>query len=1091
MSTPADPALAALCDEAAALCADPRLATLLHTHWPALGRGGRRVGTRIHPDDQMLLHSLRHHRDAGAAVSQYFNVALQQYHAARQIVDTLFPVPSGRLELLDFACGFGRLIRFLVACDRDVEITAAEIQPDALAFVGDEFGVATVPSTMAPEAFEPGRRFDVVWVASLFSHLPEGLFHRWLSRLHALLTPRGVLCFSVHDEVLAPPGAMPASGLLFSPHSENAALDADAYGTTYVTERFVRAAIARGVGARAPVHRIARALAHEQDVYVVAADPGRDLSPLAGFRHGPWGWVDERRVDAGALVLRGWAASLDDGALPAVTIRVDGTEHRCPTGGHRPDVRDVFGDERLAAAGWALRLALPEGGRTPWVEVVAPTPRGECVLLYAGWPGGPPTAPETPHVYRRAIDPGTRSSLSVIAALVAPGSRVLDVGTGSGALGRHLRGQRRCEVDGVTLSAAERDAASPAYDRLVVADLEDPAWATRFADRRYDVIVCADVLEHLREPARVLRACAGLLRDGGWLLASVPNVAYAGLVAELMHGRWTYGAEGLLDRTHLRFFTRASFRRLLEDEGWRVERIEPIDLTWYYTEFWTPFDRLPPTVARYLLAQPDASAYQLVFAARRTEAQARAGDEPLAALVPPPDPAVSVAVYASTLAVAPAGGGSARGVHALGRVGAQSQTLAFPIPADAGVPPQWRWYPADRPGYLHLHALRVRDRHGGVAWDWVAARDGDRALRDAGRQQIDLGTPAADGAVTLLLRGAEPGLDLPVPVAALAPAGAPWTFEAVCGWPLSADYLALLPAAPADRAPAPLAPLTAAAVPPPRDPVVEVVVPVHGQVDLVRRCLASVVDGGGDVPWHLTVIDDASPDAGTTRWLREFAAVHPETTVVANARNLGFVATANLGFRLAGRRDVVLLNSDTEVPPGWLDRLRRAAVADPRAGTVTPFSNNATICSFPRFCEDNPLPPGHTTASLDRLFAQTLAGQTVEIPTAVGFCMYIRRDCLDEIGDFDAATFGAGYGEENDFCLRATARGWRHLHVLDVFVRHEGGSSFGPRQQELQRHAMAAMLRLHPHYDELVRAYIERDPPRPYRDAVAGRLAAG
>lgn len=676
MSTPADPALAALCDEAAALCADPRLATLLHTHWPALGRGGRRVGTRIHPDDQMLLHSLRHHRDAGAAVSQYFNVALQQYHAARQIVDTLFPVPSGRLELLDFACGFGRLIRFLVACDRDVEITAAEIQPDALAFVGDEFGVATVPSTMAPEAFDPGRRFDVVWVASLFSHLPEGLFHRWLSRLHALLTPRGVLCFSVHDEVLAPPGAMPASGLLFRPYSENAALDADAYGTTYVTERFVRAAIARGIGARAPVHRIARALAHEQDVYVVAADPGRDLSPLAGFRHGPWGWVDERRVDAGALVLRGWAASLDDGALPAVTIRVDGTEHRCPTGGMRPDVRDVFGDERLANTGWDFVQALPPGRAHPWVEVTAHTVRGECALLYAAWPGG------------RA----------------RPSSH------------------------------------------------------------------------------------------------SVPRVV-------------------------------------------------------------------------------------------------------------------------------------------------------------------------DRP--------------------------------------------------------------------------------------------------------------------------VEIVLPVHGSLDVVRRCVASVLDTACHQPWHLTIIDDASPGPEVGRWLREFAAIHPEVTVLANARNLGFVATVNLGLRLAGRRDVVLLNSDTEVAGDWIDRLHRAAHGAPRIGTVTPFSNNATICSFPRFCEDNPLPPGHTTATLDQLFAQTHAGQTVEIPTAVGFCMYIRRDCLDEVGEFDAQTFGAGYGEENDFCLRATARGWQHLHALDVFVYHAGATSFSERRHELQRAALEAMRRLHPGYEDLIRAFVQRDPARPYRETIERVLEGG
>jgi len=232
------------------------------------------------------------------------------------------------------------------------------------------------------------------------------------------------------------------------------------------------------------------------------------------------------------------------------------------------------------------------------------------------------------------------------------------------------------------------------------------------------------------------------------------------------------------------------------------------------------------------------------------------------------------------------------------------------------------------------------------------------------------------------------------------------------------------------------------------------------------------------------VIDDASPDPTVSAWLREVAALYPDVTVVANVRNLGFVATVNLGMRLAGRRDVVLLNSDTEVAGDWIDRLRHAAYSGPRVGTVTPFSNNATICSFPRFCEVNPLPPGQTVDALHALFAQTHSGVTLEVPTAVGFCMYIRRDCLDQTGEFDARTFGAGYGEENDFCLRASALGWKHLHALDVFVFHEGGVSFSDRQSSLQAAALEAMRRLHPRYEEVVREFVARDPARPYRERV-------
>jgi GT2 family glycosyltransferase len=286
-------------------------------------------------------------------------------------------------------------------------------------------------------------------------------------------------------------------------------------------------------------------------------------------------------------------------------------------------------------------------------------------------------------------------------------------------------------------------------------------------------------------------------------------------------------------------------------------------------------------------------------------------------------------------------------------------------------------------------------------------------------------------------------------------------------------------APPAESAPAePLVP------PPLRAGTVEVVLPVHGSLAVVQRCLTSLLDARCSTPWHLTIIDDASPQPEVGRWLREFALIHPEVTVLTNARNLGFVATVNLGMRLAGRRDVVLLNSDTEVAGDWLGRLARAAYAEPEVGTVTPFSNNATICSYPRYCEDNPLPPGWTTAALDRLFDEANRGHAIDIPTAIGFCMYVRRNCLDEVGDFDERTFGAGYGEENDFCMRATARGWRHLHALDVFVFHAGAGSFGERRHALQDAALAAINRLYPDYDAIVQAFVRSDPARPYREAV-------
>ena len=204
-------------------------------------------------------------------------------------------------------------------------------------------------------------------------------------------------------------------------------------------------------------------------------------------------------------------------------------------------------------------------------------------------------------------------------------------------------------------------------------------------------------------------------------------------------------------------------------------------------------------------------------------------------------------------------------------------------------------------------------------------------------------------------------------------------------------------------------------------------------------------------------------------------------TLLENTENLGFVATVNRGMALNDDNDVLLLNSDAEVANDWLDRIQRAAYSQPHVASVTPFSNNATICSYPRFCEPNPLPTDCTTGSLDRLFAQHLAGQTIAIPTGVGFCMYVRRKCLQEVGLFDVARFGKGYGEENDFCVRAQKAGWINLHALDTFVRHSGGISFGASKSERELQAYEILKVLHPSYEPDVQNFVKLDPARSAR----------
>lgn len=259
--------------------------------------------------------------------------------------------------------------------------------------------------------------------------------------------------------------------------------------------------------------------------------------------------------------------------------------------------------------------------------------------------------------------------------------------------------------------------------------------------------------------------------------------------------------------------------------------------------------------------------------------------------------------------------------------------------------------------------------------------------------------------------------------------------------------------------------------------MIDVIIPVYKGLAETQACLESVWATPVKASYRMVVINDASPDIELTDWLRS-AAKHKPMLFLENERNLGFVQTVNRGMALSPGRDVVLLNSDTEVFGDWLDRLQATAYRSPKTGTVTPFSNNATICSYPRFCEDNAIPAGWNAAGLDALFASLNAGLEIEIPTAVGFCMYIRRDCLVETGAFDADAFGLGYGEENDFCMRARESGWRHVLAEDVFVWHKGNVSFGDSHSDRKQAAMGTLKHKHPHYQGLVRRHIMADPAR-------------
>jgi GT2 family glycosyltransferase len=271
--------------------------------------------------------------------------------------------------------------------------------------------------------------------------------------------------------------------------------------------------------------------------------------------------------------------------------------------------------------------------------------------------------------------------------------------------------------------------------------------------------------------------------------------------------------------------------------------------------------------------------------------------------------------------------------------------------------------------------------------------------------------------------------------------------------------------------------------------LIDIIVPVYKGRKETLACLHSLLATPDSTPFTIIIINDASPDAQLTDDLRKMAEQESRIKLLENKVNLGFVATVNRGMALHPERDVLLLNADTLLPAtNWLLRLRTAAYHQPRVATVTPFSNSATICSLPLPNVDNDMPPGHSVTSVDAICSQTNPGLAVDIPTAVGFCMYIRRAALDEIGLFDAERWGKGYGEENDFCLKAASLGWRHLAACDVFVQHHGSVSFQSEKISRIQANLARLNSLYPDYPTTIQRYLYRDPLAAARNRVALQL---
>lgn len=262
---------------------------------------------------------------------------------------------------------------------------------------------------------------------------------------------------------------------------------------------------------------------------------------------------------------------------------------------------------------------------------------------------------------------------------------------------------------------------------------------------------------------------------------------------------------------------------------------------------------------------------------------------------------------------------------------------------------------------------------------------------------------------------------------------------------------------------------------------IDILIPVYNGYDYLTKLLPGLPRTEMDARYIF--ISDCSTDERIIPLLQEFCDSHENAILLSNEKNRGFVASVNKGLEYSNHH-VALVNSDTELPACWLERLMRPILLDDTVASTTPFTNSGTIFSFPNFCQNNAIYDGASVDEVDVAFS-CVKPQYGTVPTGMGFCMGMNRRAIEAVGLFDEASFGRGYGEENDWCLRAQAAGFHDVMVENLFVYHKHGGSFVSAEKEaLIASHMELLNRRYPLYESAITKYVKKDPNRKPREVL-------
>ena len=273
---------------------------------------------------------------------------------------------------------------------------------------------------------------------------------------------------------------------------------------------------------------------------------------------------------------------------------------------------------------------------------------------------------------------------------------------------------------------------------------------------------------------------------------------------------------------------------------------------------------------------------------------------------------------------------------------------------------------------------------------------------------------------------------------------------------------------------------------------VHIVIPIYRGIDHVVACVSSVLEslGKNKTSTTLTLINDASPEPAVAQWLKELEQ-QGQAVVLTNPHNLGFIETCNRALRLCTDGDILLLNADTLVHGHWVDRLHTSLHQAPDVASVTPWSNNGEVTSYPQIGSATQHPTPGQLAEIDAAAASLRkSGRTadIEIPSGCGFAMLMRREAIDSVGYLDGVELNRGYSEEVDWCRRASSAGYRHLACTSVFIAHAGKASFSYEKHLRVAQNKVVIAARYPDYYDKYHQFLRDDPLKAERATLSQAL---